>query len=184
MKHCNLSQLVAAANAQGCTIHLRQDENSKLVFSVRDSNNGVHEFTTYATAYEYLTRNECADAFAGIVKPKVSVSQSTTRPTIGTLGDVLKQTVDHAPDGFTRIKGSTASRWYELEEERDTLYLTVDAVTACLDIQDDLTVFIRQGVTVDHARGLLKAIAKEIKGYGSFERFTPLVPVSDDAAPF
>lgn len=208
MKHCNLTQLVAAANAQGCIIHLRQDENSKPVFSVRDSNNVVHEFTSYATAYEYLTRDECSLAMtesqidnmamqdelgrmhaerskAEKSKPTVKVSTNTKRPTIGTLGDVLKATATHPPMGCTRITGYSESRWNGLRPgEGELIELTFEGATACLEPTNAVTVFIADGTTPATARAVLKAIAKEIKGYGNFERFTPLVPVSDESLPF
>lgn len=120
-------------------------------------------------------------------KPQVKVSKlpATARPTIGTLGDVLKETAKHLPGGFTCINASIDSQWYELPEgERDTIYLEFDAVTACIDVQNDVTVFIRQNVSVANARALLDAAAKQIKAYDSLERFTPLERVSDDCLPF
>ena len=116
---------------------------------------------------------------------RVAVSIMTARPTLSTLGDVLKETVNHERDGFTKITGSTASRWHDVDEGADTLYLEIDAVSACLKRKDDVTVFIRQGVTVHHARNLLKAIAKQIKAYDNLEQVTPLETASDeDSMPF
>jgi hypothetical protein len=170
---------VTAENGQAASIQIGPDGLRDLAKKIK-----AHATDFENAMYlEGLSNNGVFHA-TGQHPAKVSASINLQRPTIGTLGDVLKQTVDHAPDGFTRITGSTASRWYELQEEHDTLYLEVDAVTACLEIQDDVTVFIRQGVTIAQARALLKAIAKEIKDYGSFENFTPLVPVSDDSVPF
>lgn len=120
-------------------------------------------------------------------KPQVKVSTlpATARPTIETLGDVLKETANHLPDGFTCINASIDSQWYELVEgERDTIYLEFDAVTACINVQNDVTVFIRQNVSVANARALLDAAAKQIKAYDSLKRFTPLERVSDDCLPF
>ena len=118
------------------------------------------------------------------MKARTTSTVNMKRPTIGTLCDVLKEITDHAPDGFTRITGMTHSRWFEPIDDRETLYIDVDGVTACIDVQSDVAVFIRQGVTVDHARALLKAMAAELKDYPSLEPFTPLTPISLDEVPF
>jgi len=173
----------------GQTIELTTAEAAQFVLRHEENTERDAEYSAYL---ESLPFNKVANAptmaeYFGEVRkqaPKVSVTVNVKRPTIGKLGDVLKETVDHAPDGFTCITGSTASRWYDLQEARDTLYLEIDGVTACIDVNSDVTVFIRQGVTVDHARALLKAMAAELKTYPSLEPFTPLVPVSLDAVPF
>ncbi len=118
-------------------------------------------------------------------KPKVKVSTVEKRPTIRTLGDVLKATADREPKGCTLINGYSESRWNGLRQgEGELLELTIQAATACLEPTNAVTVYISEGTTPATARALLKAIAKEIKGYDNFERFTPLVPVSADSLPF
>jgi hypothetical protein len=116
---------------------------------------------------------------------EVTAISQTARPALGTLGDVLKETVNHQVEGVTKITGSSASRWYELNEgEPDKHFLEIEGATACLEAQTDVCLFIRQGVTVSQARALLKAICKELKQYSDLERFTPLERVSDDSLPF
>jgi hypothetical protein len=207
MKHCNITHLVATANAQGCTIHLRQNENSKPVFSVRDSNNSVHEFASYAAAYEYLTRDECSFALTdeqddniamqdelermiterakAETKPRVKISPPIERPALSTLGDILKSTAARQPKACTLITGYSESRWNGLRpSERDLIEIAFEGTTACLDPTNAVTIFIADGTTPAIARAVLKAVAKEIRDFDSFERFTPLVPVSGEPSPF
>jgi hypothetical protein len=116
---------------------------------------------------------------------EVTVRKNQARPAIGTLGDVLKATANRPPMGCTVISGYSESRWNGLRQgDCESLELTIQGSTACLEPTDAVTVYIAEGTTPATARALLKAIAKEIKGYGTFETFTPLVPVSDDSAPF
>lgn len=118
---------------------------------------------------------------AGKSKPKVKISTFTERPTIGTLGDVLKATVEHEPRGCTLITGYSEARWNGLRPgERKLIEIAVEGATACLDPTNAVTIFIAAGTKPATASAVLKAIAKEIKDFDSFERFTPLEPDADD----
>jgi hypothetical protein len=114
-------------------------------------------------------------------RPRVEISLGSNRPTIGTLGDVLKETANLKPMGCTRITGYSAEYWRGLGPgESDSLELVIEGSTACLHNRSSVTVYIAGGTSPDIARALLKSIAKEIKSYDNFERFTPMVPTSDD----
>jgi len=49
-----LSQLAAAAKANGCTVHMHHDDQGRNVFSVGNSNIGEREFSTYTEAMAWI----------------------------------------------------------------------------------------------------------------------------------
>ncbi len=84
------------------------------------------------------------------------------RPFIGSLGDCLAQTAGYKPLCYAKITAV----------EHDDLRLHLEAATAAL-FDAPVTVFIRAGVTPEHAREILKEAARCLKGYDTLEPWTP-----------
>lgn len=95
----------------------------------------------------------------------------TERPSIGSLGDCLEQTARYKPLGFAKITAV----------EYDELRLHIEPDTACM-FDASVTIFIRAGVTPEHARAILKEAARCLKGYDTLEPWTPQEPLK--SAPF
>lgn len=160
------------------------DTNKRLLATYTDSNDR-RKIGTDSQIDNTAMQDEVARMFSECRKPTVKISTVEKRPTIGTLGDVLKATAMSQPMGYTRISGYSESRWNGLQPgEKELLELSIEGVTACLEPTNAVTIFIAEGTAPATARALLKAAAKEVKDYGNFERFTPLAPASDEPAPF
>ena len=128
------------------------------------------------------TRADALNSGRENIKPLVTISTLPKRPTLGTLGDVLKAIAERHPSGCTRITGFSKSHWSGIQPgEPDELELRIEGATTCLDDTDAITIHIREGVTVATARALLKALSRELKSYRSLEQFTPIDPPSADA---
>ena len=84
------------------------------------------------------------------------------RPFLDSLGDCLARTASYKPLGFSKITAV----------ERDELSLHIEADTACM-FGAPVTIFIRAGVTPEHARDILKHAARCLKGYDTLEPWTP-----------
>ena len=95
----------------------------------------------------------------------------TERPVIGSLGDCLEEAALCKPLGFAKITAC----------EYDELRLHLEPATACM-FDASVTIFIRAGVTPEHARAILKEAARCLKGYDTLEPWTPQEPLK--SAPF
>jgi hypothetical protein len=93
---------------------------------------------------------------------KKPLRREPERPFIGSLGDCLAQTANYKPLGFAKITAV----------ERDELSLHLEADTACI-FDASVTIYIRAGVTPEHAREVLKQAARCLKTYESLEPWTP-----------
>jgi hypothetical protein len=101
------------------------------------------------------------------------------RPPLASLGDCLAKTASYKPVGFAKITAVN----------RDELALRLEADTACI-FAAPVTIYIREGVSPEHAREVLKAAARCLKNYESLQPWTPeefpqSAPfVDDDTIPF
>ena len=107
-------------------------------------------------------------------KPKPTVNlfhmPKEERPTLGKLGDVLKQATFHVPSGYALIEGSDKPIY---DSDEADIYLFMSGVTACI-VGYPVSIYIRQGTPVHLARDILKAAASGLKNYKSFDNVAPL----------
>ena len=143
--------------------------NKKLLAIYKNANAADSERQTQYMGYlESLPLNEVANAptlneyFGGKSKRNAPTKPKTPRPPLGSLGDCLAQTAQHEPLGYTKITAV----------EHDELRLHLEPETACM-FDAPVTVFIRTGVTPEHAREILKEAARCLKGYDTLEPWTP-----------
>lgn len=107
-------------------------------------------------------QNELARMFEQQAKkPKVSRLEPE-REMLGSLGDCLVQTASYRPLGYSKITAV----------EYDALRLHLEGATAAM-FDAPVTIFIRAGVTPEHAREILKEAARCLKGYDTLEPWTP-----------
>lgn len=88
------------------------------------------------------------------------------RPFIGSLGDCLAETAFHTPRGYSKITA------LERDIDGPMRSLHLEAATASM-LDAPVTIFIRAGVTPEHAREILKECARNLKGYDTLEPWTP-----------
>jgi len=73
----SMTELVNAASAQNCSVHMHIGDNGKPVFSVGNSNTGAREFSDYFDALEYIsdpktyTAGDCAEQAGALIAQNV-----------------------------------------------------------------------------------------------------------------
>ena len=144
------------------------DANKKLLAIYKNVSADYARLNEYTHHLDSLPLNEVANAptlneyFGGKSKSNAPTKPKTSRPPLGSLGDCLAQTAQHEPLGYAKITAV----------EHDELRLHLEPETACM-FDAPVTVFIRAGVTPEHAREILKEAARCLKGYDTLEPWTP-----------
>ena len=84
------------------------------------------------------------------------------RPFLDSLGDCMVAVSRHSTKGYAKITAV----------ESDAVVLRLEPATAAM-FDAPVTIFIRSNVTPEHAREILKNIAKILKTYDTLEPWTP-----------